>query len=562
MNDAVYEAGLAEDVMDPMGGRGLAGMARAATSLLEAHSHLANALNVFPVPDGDTGTNMLLTMRAVAEAALHEASAGPTAESVARAMARSALMEARGNSGVILSQFFRGIAEGLEGRDTFDSCDLARALEAAADRSYGAVGEPVEGTMLTVIAEAAAEARRSATGGNDICSTLEAVCTAAERTVEATEGMLPVLTEAGVVDSGGYGVLVILTGMSICAAGRSVAGVTVPVPGGTPDASIALSQEFLDRTEHAGFGHCTQLLVRTLQQGDGEPDLEGIRRRAGELASSVVVVGDAELVKIHVHTDTPDEIVAFAGGLGEIIDRSIQDMDVQRTEFASGHRRESASQGNTSLLAVSIGDGLAGVFSELGSYEVVSGGPTMNPSVRDLVDAIERAPADRVIVLPNDGNVVATAEQAASVAAKKVLIVPTESVQQGVAAALAMDTEKSAEANAGAMIEAVAEVRSGSVTIATRDVTLNGIRTNAGRFIGVLDGKLVASGTSLLPVLEDLLVSVEVGEEDLVTLYRGSPISEEDSVDHVARLRERFEETEIDVVAGGQPHYHYLVSVE
>ena len=543
-------------------GRDLADLVEAADQLLGTHKRIANALNVFPVPDGDTGTNMSMTMNAVAGAARREAEQGPSAEAVARAMARIALMEGRGNSGVILSQFFRGLSEGLSGLESFDAGELAGALEAAAERSYGAVGEPVEGTMLTVIASAAAEARRSADAGLAVAPTLETARAAAEATVEATEEMLAVLKEAGVVDSGGYGIQVILTGMSIRAAGGSVSGVEVPVPGGAPETAVALSEEFLERTEHVGFGYCTQLLVSASDGGGAEPDLGEIRRRAGELASSVVVVGDADLVKIHVHTERPDEMVEYAGTLGEIIDRSIEDMDAQRTEFAAAHRGAAADPGQVSLLAVCAGPGLAGVFAEQGAYEVVAGGPTMNPSVRVMAEAIDRAPADAAIVLPNDGNVVATARQAADLASKRALVVPTETVQQGVAAAVSFDPDSDPDDNLEVMVEAAGEVRSASVTIATRDVTLDGVRARAGGYIGVLDGALAAAGPSLSAVLDELLAAAGVDDDKLVTLYRGEPVTEAESAAEVARLRDRFGDAEFDLIAGGQPHYHYLVSIE
>ena len=544
-------------------GRDLADMVVGGLELLESHSHIVNALNVFPVPDGDTGTNMSLTMRAVAESARQQAGSETRAESVARAMARRALMEARGNSGVILSQFFRGISEGLSGRDRFDAGHLAAALEAATERSYGAVGEPVEGTMLTVISAAAREARRSVDAGLPILETMDCVCDVVEETVEATEGMLPVLTEAGVVDSGGFGVQLILRGMAIRLAGGSVSGVEVPVPGGgTLGSSVALNQAFLDRTEHIGFGYCTQLLVRADCAEGSEPDLDEIRRRAGDMASSVVVVGDAELVKIHVHTEQPDSMVAFAQTLGEVIERNIQDMDEQRSDFATAHRVGSAQKENVSLVVVALGAGFAQVFAELGCTEVVSGGPTMNPSVKDISEAIDRAPAEAVIVLPNEGNVIATARQAEEISVKDVLVIPTTSVQQGIAAALAFDASADLESNSAAMSEAPGEVRSAGVTVATRDVTLHGVTAEEGGYIGLLDGELAASGDSLSGVLDALMIAAGVSGDDLVTLFRGEQVSESESGAEMSRLQSRFEGAEFELVEGGQPHYHYLISIE
>ena len=544
-------------------GRDLARMVVGGLELLESHSHIVNALNVFPVPDGDTGTNMSLTMRAVAESACQQAEREPRAESVARAMARRALMEARGNSGVILSQFFRGLSEGLSGRDRFGASHLASALEAATERSYGAVGEPVEGTMLTVISAAAGEARRSVDAGLPILEAMDSVCDVVEKTVEATEGMLPVLTEAGVVDSGGFGIQLIMRGMAIRLGGGSVSGVEVPVPGGgTLGSAVALNQAFLDRTDHIGFGYCTQLLVRADCTEGGEPDLERIRRRAGEMASSVVVVGDAELVKIHVHTEQPNSMVAFAQTVGEVIERNVQDMDQQRSEFATAHRVGSPQQGSVSLVVVALGAGFARVFAELGCTEVVSGGPTMNPSVKDIAEAIERAPAEAVIVLPNEGNVIATAVQAAEISPKDVLVVSTTSVQQGVAAALAFDASADLESNSAAMSSAPGEVRSAGVTIATRHVTLHGVRAVEGDYIGLLDGELAASGDSLSEVLDALMIAAGVSGDDLVTLFRGEQVSESESGAEISRLQSRFDGAEFELVEGGQPHYHYQISIE
>ena len=560
-NDA--KGGHTARIADAVGGRELAEMVAAGAELLESHSAVVNALNVFPVPDGDTGTNMSLTMRAVVSAARTQAEAAPGADAIAQAMSRSALMEARGNSGVILSQFFRGLSEGLSGRESFHSEDVARALEAAAERSYGAVGEPVEGTMLTVISAAAKRARSSADEGQQIPALLDSVCEEAERTVAATIDMLPVLAEANVVDSGGYGVQLILKGMSVRLSGGSVAGMEIPVPGGVaPGSEVALDQSFLDRAEHVGFGHCTQLLVRADIARLGEPDLDSIRERAAELATSVVVVGDADLVKIHVHTEDPESIVQFAGGIGEVIQQNIQDMDEQRTEFAAAHRAGAADRGAVSLISVALGTGFARVFAELGCTEVITGGPTMNPSVRDLTDAIDRAPTDSVIVMPNEGNVLATARQAASVSSRDVAVVPTRTVQQGVSAAMAFDPEAELAANAEAMQEAVGEVLSASITIATRRVRIEGIEVERGDFIGILEGAIRIVQYERFAAVSTLMQEAGVDSEHLVTLFRGELVSEAEAAEDLESLERLYEGTEFEMVAGGQPHYHYLISIE
>jgi DAK2 domain fusion protein YloV len=546
-------------------GQRLADMVGAASDLLESHSHIVNALNVFPVPDGDTGTNMSLTMRAVAAAAREQASTGPEGGvgDVARAMARRALMEARGNSGVILSQFFRGISEGFDGLTSFGPADLAKALTVATERSYGGVGEPVEGTMLTVIAAAADQARVSASAGMTVPDALEAVCERARETVAATQAMLPVLAEAGVVDAGGFGVQLILRGMTLQLAGEQVEGVEVPVPGGAVvDSNVALRSAFLDQADHGGFGFCTQILVDVTGAEVAGPDLGDVRLAVGRLASSVVVVGDAELVKIHAHTAEPDELIAYAESLGLVIDSSAQDMDEQETAFSAGHRTVTRTVGNISLVAMASGNGLIALFTDLGTFEVIDGGRTKNPSVKDIAEAIERAPTRDVIVLPNDNNVVPAARQAADLSGKNVGIVPTVSIQQGVAAALALNSEADLDSNTAAMVSAVAAVRSGEVTIASRDVTLDGITTVTGAFIGILDGTLVASGPGLSAVLDGLIRESGAGDDDLITLFRGKPVAEPDAAREMARLVDQFDGVEFELVDGGQPHYHYLLSIE
>ncbi len=548
----------------PVDGRHFADMVSAGSDLLQSHLHIVNALNVFPVPDGDTGTNMSLTMRAVADAARQQVDEGQTqVHDIARAMARRALMEARGNSGVILSQFFRGVSEGLDGLASFGPGHLADALDAATERSYGGVGEPVEGTMLTVIAAAAEEARASASADRSVSEALDAVCERVEETVAATQTILPVLAEAGVVDAGGFGVQLILQGMALQFSGRPIDGVQVPVPGGAEVGSaVSIHNVFLDQADHGGFGFCTQVLVDTTGQDGAEPDLEDIRRRVGEIAVSVVVVGDAELVKIHAHTAEPEVLVGYTESLGTVVDQSAQDMDEQETEFSASHRAVARPVGSVSLVAVASGEGLIALFADLGAYEVVVGGRTTNPSVKDIAEAVGRAPTPEVVVLPNDGNVAPAARQAAEMSEKVVGVATTTSIQQGVAAALAFNAEADVRANLAAMETAVAAVKSGEVTTASRDVTLDGITAVSGEFIGILDGAMVVTGPELSDVLDAVIDAAGAGQDELVTVFRGQPVTEQEADAELARLVARFDGVEFELVDGGQPYYHYVLSIE
>ena len=338
------------------------------------------------------------------------------------------------------------------------------------------------------------------------------------------------------------------------------------MPGGTAvNFTVALKQAFLDGADHGGHGYCIQLLVSTKEADCSAPDLpnlERVRSRVAEMATSTVVVGDADLIKVHAHAADPRPLVDYAKSLGDLIDQSVQDMDRQESEFSAGHRSNSRPVGDISLVAVASGRGLAALFIDLGACEVVAGGRTKNPSVKDISEAIERAPTQAVIVLPNDGNVIPAAEQAAAVSTKTVGIAPTTSVQQGVAAALALNAMADIGPNLTAMRSAAAAIRCAEVTIGARDVRLDGVNVVAGEFIGVLDGRLIVSDPSAPAVVDALMDAAAVGEDDLVTLYRGEPLPPGDAEAEMERLTARHPKTEFEMVDGGQPHYHYLISIE
>ena len=533
-----------------------------ATRLFERNVGTIDALNVFPVPDGDTGTNMFLTLRDVIAAA--EGIQSSSAGEVASSMARGALMGARGNSGVILSQFFKGMALGLRDKSHFGAPELALAFHAAREHAYKAVGDPVEGTLLTVISTVAETARESSAAGAQLPEVLDVVCQAARESVAATTTMLPVLREAGVVDAGGYGLSVLLEGVRLYLNGRGPETLDMepPTPVGVELGEPVVSARFLTATDEELYGYCIQFLV----EGE-ELDLGSIRREMGSLAQSVVVVGDEAMIKVHVHADDPGPIISYGVSLGTLSQVSVQNMDEQHREYSVARRRD-ASDGPTKsgaavdVVVVALGAGLQRVFTELGASQVLAGGDTMNPSIGEILDAIEAAPAESVILLPNNSNIVPAAKQAAELSQKQLSVVETTTIPQGVAAMLAFNPESALDANVSGMEDVLPSVRSGEVCRAVRPVQLNGVSVSEGQFIGLLERQLAVAGDQPIDVLMSLLKEAEVSEGDLVTLYYGQELTQQSAEIAQKQAMAAFPGIETEVVAGGQPHYEFIVSIE
>ena len=529
-------------------------MFSSAVSLLEANVEAINALNVFPVPDGDTGINMFLTLQDSVAGTRSLDGAG--ADVVARTLADGALKAAKGNSGVILSQFFEGLAVGLEDSPEFGVGELASALREARDRSYKAVGEPKEGTMLTVVSDVARAASEADPEGVDMPGFLSAMCDAARESVALTPTLLPVLREAGVVDAGGQGLLVILEGARRYAAGEAGPDeVAAPEPVGIDGPAGAVSHEFLDAVEEEEYGYCTQFLV----EGTGlDPD--DMRARVSEMGRSAVVVGNSASVQVHVHVDDPGPVISLGAGLGALGSVKVENMDAQRERFSADRRQEEAA--NLAVVAVAWGDGFVDLFRGYGADRIVTGGDTMNPSVGDLLEAIDAARSQTVIVLPNNSNIVPAAEQAAIRSDKDVRVVPTKSIPQGVAAMLELNVEADADRNAADMGEAMEEVRTGQVTEAVRGVTMNGVKVEQGMVVGMLEREVVSAGDDVETVVRSLVDAAREDETELVTLYRGAPIDEAEAQRIAEALDSEIDDVEVELVEGGQPHYHFLISME
>ena len=539
-------------------GAELLAMLSLAARLFERNIETINALNVFPVPDGDTGTNMFLTLREVVEEA-EKVGAG-TAGEVSAAMSHGALMGARGNSGVILSQVFKGLALQLEGRSDLSAVDLAHALGRARALAYKAVGQPVEGTMLTVIGATVGPSEAAAEGG--VLNVVEAACEAAREAVAMTPAQLQVLRDAGVVDAGGQGLLVILEGMRRHLAGGepAIEDIPVPDPVGVDSASGAVSQEFLDTASDELYGYCTQFVL----EGVGL-DADEVRGRMSESASSAVVIGTETVLRIHVHASDPDHIVRLAGTMGAVSQANVADMDEQHRQFSSDRRAASGQEDGVqdiAVVAVAWGDGNQEVFRELGAAEVLAQSGVENPSVRELSQAIEAVDSESVILLPNHPNVVPAAAQVAELSGGRVRIVPARTMPQGIAALLAYVDGRSVDKNVSEMESAIAAVRTGEVCLAERDAKVDGRSVARGEVIGLLDRRLVASGGDPADVLASLLRVSEVSSDDLVTIYWGEPVSSEDGAAALDTVGEQFPGAEIELVRGGQHGYHYIVSIE
>lgn len=535
-------------------GQDLREMFAAATTWLEKSAPDIDALNVFPVPDGDTGTNMLLTMRSVIE----EAYRAPdrSASAVAEAMAKGALMGARGNSGVILSQIWRGLAQGLAGKESFTGPDLAEALQQAVTKAYQGLSHPVEGTILTVIKDAASAAQVQATGAdNDLVSVVEAAVTAANESVANTPNLLAVLMEAGVVDAGGQGLYTILEG-----ALHYLKGETEQMQFRKPQIIVsdihAAKLPQMIAADEVAYGYCTEFLLK----GD-KLDPDKIRAKLDKKGESLIVVGDETMVRVHIHALDPGTVIRYATSLGTMHQASIRNMDEQHHDYLE-LQKERMPEVEIAIVAVASGDGLSDVFSSLGTTAIVPGGQTMNPSTKDILQSVESVPSDKVIILPNNKNIVPTAEQVQSLTQKSVRVVKTETIPQGVAALLALDYEADFKTNVRLMNKAKSAVQTIEITRAVRATETGGLKIKKKQAIGLLDGKLVAAGDSTSDVLHQVFARLQLAKAEVITIFYGADTEKAEAEQVSLTIRGQHPQLQIEVVYGGQPHYNYIVSVE
>jgi DAK2 domain fusion protein YloV len=538
-------------------GQQLREMLAASLMWLEKSAPDIDAINVFPVPDGDTGTNMLGTMRSV----LEEADKVPSTsvDKVADAMSHGALMGARGNSGVILSQIFRGLASVLGKLETMTARDWADALDCAAQTAYKGLSKPVEGTILTVARDAAEAAKQaSEIQDADLASVMEAAVEAARRSVGQTPLLLPALKEAGVVDAGGQGYYVILEGALHYLKGDmeeiryrrpQLVASSSPI---TPNVSNLVATE-----QEEPYGYCTEFLLT------GEKlDVNRIRKSVERRGQSVVVVGDGAVVKVHVHTIDPGSVLHYAAGLGKLHKLKIENMDDMHLGFVEMQKDRLPTM-ELAIVAVAAGDGLKDLVKSLGVTVVVPGGQTMNPSVRDILQAVESAPSNNVIVLPNNKNIVLTANQVQGLTDKKIAVVPSRTIPQGVAALLAFNYEGSLEENSNVMEKAMSRVKTVEITRAVRTTKYNGIRIRRGQYIAIVnDEAIVTAGEEPVGVLMNALSKVGADNSSMITVYYGADINEVNGDMMMEEMRRNFPQPQVELVHGGQPHYQYIVAVD
>ena len=535
-------------------GQDLREMFAAATSWLEKSSAEIDALNVFPVPDGDTGTNMLLTMRSTME----EAYRAPdrSASAVAQAMAKGALMGARGNSGVILSQILRGLAQGVTEKELLNAVDLVNALQQSSAMAYKGISNPVEGTILTVIREVAeATQAQASSAGGDLVSVMEVAVDTASESVARTPHLLAVLREAGVVDAGGQGLYTILDGALRYLRGE-MEQMKLRKPQIVASDVHATKMPQMIAAEEVPYGYCTEFLLK----GDKIPT-DKIRKRLEKKGESLIVAGDESAVRIHIHTLEPGDVIHYATNLGTVHQVSIRNMDEQHQDFLE-MQKERMPATDTAIIAVVSGEGLTDILTSLGASAIVPGGQTMNPSTKDLLQAVESVPSDKVIILPNNKNIVATANQVHSLTSKAVGVVPAETIPQGVAALLAFDYEANLKTNTQIMKKAISAVRTIEITRATRSTRLGELKIKRKQPIGLLDGDLIAAGKNNIDVLNQVLSKLDLGEAEVITIYYGADTKTAEAEQISNSMREQHPQLQIEVVQGGQPHWNYIISIE
>ncbi len=564
---------------------------------LERHKEAINALNVYPVPDGDTGKNMTLTM-AAASKAIDETN-DPDASVVAYEFARGALMGARGNSGSILSQILDGFSKSIAGKTSITPMDFATALRQGAKSAYLCVETPVEGTILTVSRESAEAAMESAERGATFEQLLDDTVRAGHASVARTPDLLAKLKDAGVVDAGGQGYVTILEGILRYLRGEQVE----QAPRAEREAMAETHRGIVEIEEE--FGYEVVFLLR------GENlDVNGIRRTINEMGGvSTVVAGDSQMLKVHTHTPTPGKILDYGVSLGSLLDINIENLQEQSLQYAEESARErgltgmnlhsaaasaqdaSGSSGagangarpasavpvappyepepqqpvearEVGVVAVVAGDGWANIYSSYRLGGIVPGGQTMNPSTEDLLRAVEACPSDKVILLPNNSNIIMSARQVAQLTTKQVHVTPTTSMPQGIAALLAYNYQADFATNAAAMDRAISAVSTGEITRAVRNAQIDGVAINEGDIIGLANGKLAASGQDVSRVLHDTLERMGAGEHELVTLFSGQDVADGDAEEIAAQVRGWFPRQDVEVQHGGQPFYTYVMSVE
>lgn len=523
-----------------------------------------DALNVFPVPDGDTGTNMNLSMTSGAKET--EANVQEHIGKTASALSKGLLMGARGNSGVILSQLFRGFSKEIANNQELSALQLAEAFQHGVETAYKAVMKPVEGTILTVAKDSAAKGMELAKNETDIIVLFEGIVTEAKASLERTPDLLPILKEVGVVDSGGQGLVYVYEGFLACLKGEEL-----------PEKHVNNSMTDLVSAEHhkniAGFmntvdiefGYCTEFMVK-FEDGKKEFNEAQFRTDLSVYGDSLLVIADDEVAKIHIHSEEPGKVLTYGQDFGSLISMKIENMRQQHIDIVGENFKKEAKKQKTThpyaVVTVAMGEGIAELLRSIGASYVIEGGQTMNPSTQDIVDAIKLVSAERVLILPNNKNIIMAAEQAAEILEIEAAVVPTKDVPQGMAALLAFNPSASVEENRETMTAASKHVKSGSVTFAVRDTSIDGITIKKADFMGISEGKIVVSDKRLENVTEELAKKLIDADSEIITILYGEDVTEQDAEKLGEFIKSLNEEVEVEIHNGKQPLYPYILSVE
>ena len=521
---------------------------------LQNNKDLVDKLNVFPVPDGDTGTNMSLTISyAIKELAKVQ---NDNVTDIGKALSKGSLMGARGNSGVILSQIIRGIAKSVEGKENLNVIDLANAFKNGSDTAYKAVIKPIEGTILTVVRESGEYAENIAQEDMDMIEFLELVVEKANESLNKTPELLKALKEAGVVDSGGKGLVLIYEGMLSSLKGNNIE----LVEGGiSSDTNVSVEQNI--STEDIKYQYCTEFILETNKVDDLT-----VRERFMKYGDSLAVVGDEGVIKVHVHTNDPGLAIQEALSYGQLLTIKVENMKLQHEKKvlkeAAQTEEVHVEEKEYGFIATSMGDGLAQIFRDFGVDHIIEGGQTMNPSTEDFMKAIEKLNAKNIIILPNNSNIIMAANQAKELSDKNIVVIPTKNVPQAFAALVTFDGDADIAENEANMMEALSTVKSGQVTYAVRDTVINDVEVKEGNIIGIAEGKLLSAGDKVDEITTDLIEKLVDEDSAIITLFYGEDTSKEDAQALRDALEENFEDVDVELHYGGQPLYYYLISVE
>ncbi|WP_373310030.1 DAK2 domain-containing protein [Apilactobacillus zhangqiuensis] len=545
-------------------------MVQAAATTLNNNAEFINSLNVFPVPDGDTGTNMSMSFQSGADYVSRD-----TSESVgelSQSLAKGLLMGARGNSGVILSQIFRGFSKSVAEKDSLSAQDIVEAFKNSEKTAYGSVMKPTEGTILTVI-RGISEAGQSETT-NDLAELFDILADAAEQALQSTPDLLPVLKQVGVVDSGGQGLVFVIKAFSDVLNGREIEASHQPNTGEMDqmiDASHEQSHESAQgklNPDDIKFGYCTQIMVRIGRGKEVEYnfDYDKFYKHLAGLGDSLLVVNDDEIVKVHVHTEQPGEVISWGQKFGDLANVKIDNMRLQQEtiiEKDDESKKETKSEPKeTAIIAVASGDGIGELFTSLGVTDVIKGGQTMNPSTQDILDAINNSNAKKAIILPNNGNIFMAAQQAADVAEIPVEIVHAKTIQQGLTTMLSFNPDASLDDNVSEMEDMLDTVVSGDVTNAVRDTEIDGVKINKDDYMGIIDGKIKVVKDDLNETTVDMIKQMLDEDSEVVTIIYGEGITQDQADELAEQVESIDDDLEVEVHPGGQPVYPYLISVE